>query len=83
VVIKSFQVAQGHQGTQVFVTLIVHNQQNQVVSVGAAIGRWGAIPSILRRHIDFAPDNGFDAGFGRPIKKIDHTEHIPMVGDGH
>ena len=82
-IIEAFQVSQGHQSAEVFIPLIIHDQQDQMVGIGSAIGRWGTVPSIPRRHIDFTADNGLDAGLGRPVKEINHAEHVPMIGDGH
>ena len=36
-----------------------------------------------RRHIAFAPDNGFDAGLGPLLIKLHHIEHGAVVGNGH
>ena len=54
-----------------------------MVGIGPAIRGRGTIPPIFRRHIDLTPDNGLNAGLGRLSVKLDHSEHVPMIGDGH
>ena len=58
-VVKAFQVAAGNQLHQVAVTDVVPGQQHQVI--GAAFRSVPVMPAAVR-HVNFAADDGLDAG---------------------
>ena len=83
-IVKPFDVAQGHQLAQIAVALIVHRQENQVVVVflGPLVDAF-FLETAGRRDVDLAADDRLDATALGLAVKFDGAEHIAMIGHRH
>ena len=80
-IIVSFREGAAHYFHQVGVALVVLRQKDEVI-VAVLAGPLLPVEPRARRNIDFAPDDGFDAGFSARFLKIDHAVHDAVIGYG-
>ena len=82
-IIKTLQVPECNQFTQILVTLIVHGQENDMVGIGLAISCGGFFTAVPRRHVSLTSNDRFNPCFFGFSEKLNRPEHIAMVCDGH
>ncbi len=82
VVVKALQMAEGHQPAEVAVALSVLSQQNQVVGVGEPLRRRGPFLASPGGDIQFAADDGLDAGLGPFAVEFHRAEKVAVIRDG-
>ncbi len=83
VVIKPLQVTHGDQGAQVAVSLLVHDQEGEMVGIRSAARRGGSVPPVSGGYVHLAPKDRFDPCLHGLIVELDHPEHIAVVRNGH
>ena len=83
VIVKAFQMSQGHQAVEVAVPLFIHDEQDQVMGGGSPAGRCGPVLPALRGHVDLASQDGVNAGFSGCLKVLNRAEDVAVIRDGY
>ncbi len=78
-IVETFKICFAHKLDEVLVSLEVCREQNQVVVVVVREVRILLEPTA-RRHVGFAPDDGFDPRFLRFPVELHRPEHVAMIG---
>ena len=81
-VVESLQKSGRGEFHQISVTLQVFGQYDQVTCrLPRSLGRF--VEPALRRHVEFAADDGLDPGLVSLLVEINGSVHVAVVRDGH
>ncbi len=78
-IVKPFGVGRRHDLDEILVAFPVLDEQHQVSLILVVSGFF--IEARPRRRVDFAADDGFNAGFLRFLVEVDDAEHHTVIRD--